>query len=72
MSVKVRVSPVSRTASILIIAVGVFVFTAGVATGELASEIAGGAFIVLGVLLYFLLLRFTKKLESEIGRAQES
>lgn len=72
MSVKVRVSPVSRTAAILIIAVGVFVLTAGLATDTLASDIAGGAFIALGVLLYYLLLRFTKKLEREISEARES
>ena len=70
MSVKVRVSPVSRTAAILIIAIGVFVLTGGVVTGTLASEIAGGAFVVLGVFLYYLLLRFTKKLEREIAKAE--
>jgi membrane protein implicated in regulation of membrane protease activity len=72
MSVKVRVSPVSRTAAILIIAIGVFVLTAGLVTGGLGSDIAGGAFVALGVILYFLLLRFTKKLEREIAEAQSS
>lgn len=72
MSVKVRASPVSKTAAILIIAVGVFVLTAGLATDTLASDIAGGAFLVLGVVLYYLLLRFTKKLEREFAEAQKS
>jgi membrane protein implicated in regulation of membrane protease activity len=72
MSVKVRVSPVSKTAAILIIAVGVFVLTAGLATGALASDIAGGAFVVLGVVLYLLLFRFTKKLERDITEAQKT
>lgn len=70
MSVKVRVSPVSRTAAILIIAIGVFVLTAGVVTGALASDVAGGAFVVLGVLLYYILYRFTRKLGREIEQGQ--
>lgn len=72
MSAKVRVSPISRTAAILIIAVGVFVLTAGLATGALASDVAGGAFIVLGLLLYYLLIRFTKRLEEEIAAATKA
>lgn len=72
MAVKVKVSPISKTAAILIIAVGVFVLTAGLATGALASDIAGGAFIVLGVVLYYLLFRFTKKLETELAEAQKA
>ena len=72
MAVKVKVSPISKTAAILIIAVGVFVLTAGLATGALASDIAGGAFIVLGVVLYYLLFRFTKKLETELAEAQKT
>ncbi len=72
MSVKVRVSPISKTAAILIIAIGIFVLTAGLVTGTLASDIAGGAFVMLGVLLYFLLLRFTKRLEREISEAQST
>jgi membrane protein implicated in regulation of membrane protease activity len=71
MSAKVRVSPISRTAAILIIAVGVFVLTAGLVTGALASDITGGAFVVLGVVLYYLLFRFTRKLEREITEAQK-
>ena len=72
MSVKVRVSPISRTAAILIIAIGLFVLTAGLATGELASDIAGGAFVVLGVALYLLLYKFTRKLEREIAETEET
>lgn len=71
MSVKVRVSPVSRTAAILIIAIGVFVLAAGLVTGALASDIAGGAFVVLGVLLLYILYRFTKKLGREIGEMEQ-
>lgn len=70
MSVKVRVSPVSRTAAILIVAIGVFVLTAGMVNGEFPSDIAGGAFVVLGVLLYYILYRFTRKLEREIAAAE--
>jgi hypothetical protein len=71
MSVKVRVSPISRTAAILIIAIGVFVLTGGIVTGTLASAIAGGAFLVLGVGLYLLLFKFTRKLEREIAEAEK-
>jgi hypothetical protein len=71
MSVKVRVSPISRTAAILIIAIGVFVLTGGIVTGTLASDIAGGAFLVLGVGLYLLLFKFTRKLEREIAEAEK-
>jgi len=66
----VRASPVSRTAAILIIAIGVFVLLGGFATGELASYIAGTAFIILGVALYLLLIWFTKKLKREIGEIE--
>lgn len=72
MSATVRVSPISRTAAILIIAVGLFVLTAGLVTGALASDIAGGAFIVLGVVLYLLLYKFTRKLQNEIAGAQKN
>jgi membrane protein implicated in regulation of membrane protease activity len=65
----VRVSPISRAAAILIIAIGVFVLAAGLATGVPASDIAGGAFVVLGVVLYLLLYRFTRKLQRELPEA---
>ena len=60
----VRVSPISRTAAILIIALGVF-------TLLLVNEIAGIAFLALGVVLYALLYRFTAKLNAGV-RAAES
>ena len=72
MTVKVRVSPISKSAAILIIAIGIFVLTAGIVTDELPSEITGVAFIALGVILYFLLIRFTEKLEREIAGAQRA
>lgn len=68
----VRVSPISRAAAILIVAIGVFVLVAGLATGVLASDIAGGAFVVLGVVLYLLLYRFTRKIEREIAEADRT
>ncbi len=72
MAAKVRVSPISRTAAILIVAIGVFVLIGGLVTDTLASEIAGGAFVILGVALYYLLFRFTRKLEREIAEAQKA
>ncbi len=65
----VRVSPISRTAAILIIAVGLFVLLAGLSTGEVASDVSGVAFIALGIFLYLFLLRFTRKLGKEIDDA---
>lgn len=70
MTARVRVSPISRTAAILIIAIGVFVLTGGLVTDTLASDVAGGAFVALGVLLYVILYRFTRKLEREFAEAQ--
>ena len=66
----VRVSPISRMAAILIIAIGVFVLLAGFVTGELASFIAGSAFVALGAILYALLIWFTRKLRREIGETE--
>jgi len=59
----VRVSPISRTAAILIIVLGVF-------TLLFVNAIAGIAFLALGLALYALLYRFTAKLNTEIGRAE--
>lgn len=59
----VRVSPISRAAAILIIVLGVFTFFA-------VNQIAGAAFLVLGVILYALLYRFTAKLNTELGQAK--
>jgi hypothetical protein len=57
----VKVSPVSRFVSLLIIAIGIFTLLGGLATGILADSIAGIAFIVLGIVLYRLLYRFDRK-----------
>ena len=67
----VRVSPISRTAALLIIAVGAFVLIAGLSTGEVINDVAGVSFMALGVVLYLLLLRFTGKLRREIEEAQK-
>ncbi len=72
MGLQVRISPISRTAAILIIAIGAFVLLAGLSTGELAYDVAGIAFLVLGLILYRLLYRFTRKLQKEISEAQQS
>jgi divalent metal cation (Fe/Co/Zn/Cd) transporter len=65
----VRVSPISRTAAILIVAVGVFVLLAGLSTGEVASDVSGVVFIALGVFLYLFLLRFTRNLGRQLEEA---
>lgn len=62
----VRVSPISRTAAILIIFVGAFLLFTGSVAGVLANEVAGAAFIVLGLVMYMLLLRFTRKLARNV------
>ncbi len=67
----VRVSPISKVAAILIIAIGAFVLLGGFVTGELASYVAGSAFVVLGVILYMLLFWFARKLRREIGEIQK-
>ena len=59
----VRVSPISRSAAILIILLGVF-------TLFFVNQIAGIAFLVLGAILYALLYRFTAKLNTKIGQAE--
>ena len=66
----VRVSPISKVAAILIIVVGAFVLLAAFVTGDLASYIAGSAFVVLGVVLYLLLIWFTRKLRREISEIE--
>jgi membrane protein YdbS with pleckstrin-like domain len=66
----VRVSPISKMAAILIIAIGAFVLLGGFVTGELASYIAGSAFVLLGVILYLILIWFTRKLRREIGEIE--
>jgi hypothetical protein len=67
----VRASPISKTAAILIIAIGVFVLIGALVTGDLASYIAGSAFVILGVVLYLLLGWFTGKLKREIAEIEK-
>ncbi|MDV3277929.1 MAG: hypothetical protein LYZ69_05620 [Nitrososphaerales archaeon] len=55
----IKVSPISRTAAILIIVLGVLTFL-------LVNSIAGVAFIALGAFLYLLLYRFGAKLAREL------
>ena len=57
----VKISPISRSASLLIIALGVFTLVVGWATGILEDSVAGIAFIILGVVLYGLLYRMGRK-----------
>lgn len=64
----VRVSPISRTAAVLIIVVGIFVLFTGVVADVLASEIAGVVFIILGLSLYLLLFRITRRIREDIDR----
>jgi len=59
----VNVSPISRTAAILIIVVGVITFV-------LVNSYAGIAFVVLGVVMYVLLYRFSSKLRTELAKAR--
>lgn len=65
----VKASPISKTASVLIIVIGIFVLLTGLVAGVLGNVVAGVSFIVLGVILYLLLIRFTKKLRREISDA---
>jgi len=69
--VSVRASPISKTAALLIIALGVFTLFAGLVAGVVVNEIAGVAIIVLGLVLYRLLFRFARKLERQISDAQK-
>ncbi len=66
----VRVSPISKTAALLIIAVGAFVLVAGLSTGEVTSDVAGASFLILGVFLYLFLLRFTRNLQVQLDEAK--
>jgi len=65
--VSIRVSPISKTAAILIIALGIFTLVAGLTTGIVESTVAGVAITILGVVLYRLLYTFTRKLQREIS-----
>jgi Na+/pantothenate symporter len=68
----IRVSPISRTAAIVIIALGLFTLAGGVLAGALADEIAGVVFIILGVALYRLLYVITGKVLGEVEKADEA
>jgi membrane protein implicated in regulation of membrane protease activity len=63
----VKVSRISRTAALLIIAIGLFTLVVGLASAYLEDTVAGIAFVALGVFLYGLLFRFTRKVEREIA-----
>ncbi len=59
----VRVSPVSRGAAVLIVLVGIFTFL-------FVNDIAGLAFLALGVALYWLLYRFSRRIDRELSQAR--
>jgi len=59
----VSVSPISRTASLLIIAIGVFTLAVGQATGILEDSVAGTAFIILGIVMNRVLYRLGRQVE---------
>ena len=67
----VRVSPISRTAAIIIIALGLFLLVGGTAAGEEDSIVAGIGVTVLGVALYLLLYRFTRRVQRELEEVEE-
>ncbi|HEY6283840.1 MAG TPA: hypothetical protein VIW22_07950 [Nitrososphaerales archaeon] len=67
----VRASPISKTAAVLIIALGVFTLFAGVVGGVVVNDVAGVAIIVLGLVLYRMLFRFARKLERQINDAEK-
>lgn len=67
----VRASPISKTAALIIIALGVFTLFAGIVGGVIVNDIAGVAIIVLGLVLYRLLFRFARKLERQIKDAEK-
>jgi membrane protein implicated in regulation of membrane protease activity len=59
----VRVSPVSRLAAILLIVLGIF-------TMVFVLVIAGLLIVILGLVLYWLLYRFSAKVEKELKDAE--
>ena len=63
----VRASPISKTASILIMIIGAFVLLTGVVADVVANMVAGAAFIALGLALYGALQRFTRRLREEVA-----
>lgn len=66
----IRVSPISKTAAILIVAIGVFVLFTGLVADVLASDVAGIAFIALGAFLYWFLYRFAVEFDRKARAAQ--
>jgi hypothetical protein len=68
----VRVSPVSKTAAIIIIALGLFLLFGGLAAQDEYDTIAGFAVTVLGLFLYRLLFRFTRKVKRELEEGAEA
>lgn len=58
-----RVSPVSRLAAILLILLGIF-------TAAFVLLIAGVLITVLGLVLYWLLYRFSAKVQKELETAE--
>jgi membrane protein implicated in regulation of membrane protease activity len=59
----VRVSPISRSAALLIVVIGILTF-------YFVDEVAGIIFIALGVILYWLLYRFTRRVVKEVEGAK--
>ena len=51
----------------MIMVVGAFVLFTGLVADVAINVVAGAAFILLGLALYGLLLRFTKKLRAEVA-----
>jgi membrane protein implicated in regulation of membrane protease activity len=68
----VRVSPVSKTAALLILALGILMLVAGLSTGVAINTVAGVAITALGVALYIALRAFTAKVRREIERGPSS
>ena len=62
----VRVSPISKTAAVLLVILGLFTLVVGLATDVIGVTVAGLGIIVLGLALYRLLYRFTKKVQQDI------
>jgi hypothetical protein len=55
----VKVSPISRSAALLIVMIGILTY-------YFVNDVAGIVFIALGVILYWLLYRFTRKVVKEV------
>jgi len=58
----VRVSPISRGAALLIIVVGILTY-------YFIDDVAGIVFVALGIILYWLLYRFARKVGKEVTEA---